>query len=309
LIRYDERGSGLSDWNANDYTLDAWLEDLDAVVSAAGLKRFPLLGLSRGAPTAIAYAARYPQQVSHLILCGGYVRGWQKRDISEEKKEELDMLYQLIRLGWGKSNPAFRQVFTSLFIPDGSPEQRNWFNDLQRISTSPENAVLLRQASGRIDVTEQAAKVSVPTLVLHARRDAVVPYAEGRLAATLIPDARFVSLDSNNHILLEDEPAWSHFLSEVSNFLGVPNTDTAPAQSKPAESGTGFPQLTLREREVLELIAQGYRNPEIAQKLVLSPKTVRNYITIIFAKIEATSRGEAIVKARDAGFGKKGSNN
>jgi DNA-binding NarL/FixJ family response regulator len=129
------------------------------------------------------------------------------------------------------------------------------------------------------------------------------------LVATLIPDARFVTLDSNNHILLEDEPAWSHFLSEVRSFLGVIEVEPAPAQPHPAESQSGFPQLTLREREVLELIAQGYRYPEITQKLVLSPKTIRNYITIIFAKIEVTSRGEAIVKALEAGFGKKGSNN
>lgn len=304
LIRYDERGCGLSDWNVEDISLDAWLEDLEAVIAAAGVDRFPLFGLSRGGPIAITYAVRHPERVSHLILCGSYVRGWKHRDLSEEKRAELEMLYDLIRLGWGQSNPAFRQVFTTLFMPDATTDQLHWFNDLQRVSTSPENAVKLRQVSGQLDVTDLARQIKVPTLILHAQRDAVVPFAEGRRLATLIPDARFVPLDSNNHILLEDEPAWEHFLAEVRDFLGVADQVPDSKAELPSSQAAGTEELTLREREVLDLLAQGYRNAEIAQELVLSPKTVRNYVSIIFSKLGVDSRGEAIVRAREAGFGK-----
>lgn len=311
LIRYDERGCGLSDWNVDAFSLEAWVDDLEAVVSNLGLDRFPLLGLSRGGPIAIAYAVRHPDKVSHLILCGSYARGWQSRELSPAQREELNMLYDLIRLGWGKSNPAFRQVFTSMFMPEATAEQMHWFNDLQRVSTSPGNAVKMRQASGRLDVIDLAQQLQVPSLILHARGDAVVPFAEGRLLATLLPGARFVPLDGVNHILLEDEPAWSHFLREVYDFLGLPDVELPEPEAEPDEMAQSEPPLpvgpaalTLREREVLDLMARGYRNNEIAQELVLSPKTVRNYISIIFGKLEVTSRGEAIVRAREAGFGR-----
>lgn len=304
LIRYDERGCGLSDWDVEEFSLDAWLEDLEAVISAAGVDRFALFGLSRGGPIAITYAVRHPERVSQLILCGSYVRGWKHRELSQEKRAELEMLYDLIRLGWGQSNPAFRQVFTTLFMPDATADQLHWFNDLQRVSTSPENAVKLRQTSGQLDVTDLATQLKVPTLILHAERDAVVPFAEGRRLATLVPGARFVPLDSNNHILLEDEPAWQHFLREVGDFLGVEYLVPDRTIERPAKPAAGLGELTLREREVLDLMAQGYRNAEIAQELVLSPKTVRNYISIIFSKLQVTTRGEAIVRAREAGFGK-----
>jgi pimeloyl-ACP methyl ester carboxylesterase/DNA-binding CsgD family transcriptional regulator len=307
LIRYDERGCGLSDWDVTAFSLDAWLADLEAVVAAAGLERFPLFGLSRGGPVAVAYAARHPQQVSALVLYGAYARGWQHREISAAKQKELEVLYDLIRVGWGQSNPAFRQVFTSLFMPDANAEQVRWFNDLQRISTSPENAVKMRAASGAVDVRELATQLKTPTLVLHARGDAMVPFNEGRLLATLIPGARFVSLESNNHILLEDEPAWSLFVREVRGFLGLEGEPAAQPYLRATEqsSAAAPAELTLRERDVLELLARGYRNEDIAQRLVLSPKTVRNYISNIFDKLAANTRGEAIVKARELGFGRE----
>ncbi len=308
LIRYDERGCGLSDWDATEFSLDAWVADLEAVVAAAGLERFPLIGISRGGAVAVAYAARHPQQVSRLVLYGAYARGWQQREISAAKREELQILYDLIRVGWGKSNSAFRQVFTGLFMPEANAEQIHWFNDLQRVSTSPENAARMRAASGEVDVRHLAGQLQAPTLVLHARGDAVVPFDEGRLLATLIPGARFVSLESNNHILLEDEPAWSQFVREVHSFLGVGGEEAMQHQSQAADrpAVTTPADLTLREREVLDLLARGYRNEEIAQRLVLSPKTVRNYISNIFDKLAASSRGEAIVKARELGFGREG---
>lgn len=312
LIRYDERGCGLSDWDVGDFSLEAWVDDLEAVISTVGLNRFPLLGISRGGPIAIAYTVRHPEKVSHLILYGSYARGWQNRDLTPAKREELKVMADLIRLGWGRSNPAFRQVFTSLFIPEATTEQMHWFNDLQKVSTSPENAVSMRQASGQVDIQELAPLIQVPTLIMHARGDAVVPFNEGRLLATLIPGARFVSLQSVNHILLEDEPEWPHFLSEVFGFLGLPDFETAVAQTRPDKTTSetyayaiGSSNLTLREREVLDLVARGHRNDEIAQKLVLSPKTVRNYISIIFGKLEVSSRGEAIVRAREMGFGRQ----
>jgi pimeloyl-ACP methyl ester carboxylesterase/DNA-binding CsgD family transcriptional regulator len=311
LIRYDERGCGLSDWDVKEFSLEAWVDDLEAVVEIEGLESFPLLGISRGGPIAITYAARHPEKVSHLILYGSYTRGWQYRELTPAQRQEMEVMYDLIRVGWGKSNPAFRQVFTSLFMPQANVEQVQWLNDLQRVSTSPENAVKMRQASGRINVIDLAPQIQVPTLILHAQNDAVVPFAEGRLLATLIPGARFVPLEGVNHILVEDEPAWPVFLRELYQFLGVSDgpaelpiegEKTAAASPQPAIGAAG---LTLREREVLDLIARGYRNSDIAQALVLSPKTVRNYISIIFSKLAVTSRGEAIVRARQAGFGRE----
>jgi DNA-binding CsgD family transcriptional regulator len=253
------------------------------------------LGISQGGAVSIAYAVRHPEKVSHLIIYGGYARGRLKRDPTPQQVEEADTLLKLTTVGWGKDNPAFRQVFTTLFIPEGTAEQVRWFNDLQRISTSPENAVEFRHTINSIDVRDLAAKVAVPTLVLHAREDAIIPFEEGRLLAALIPGAQFVPLEGKNHVLLEDQPAWPRFLAEVRRFLGVSTTsgpDTAP-----------FPELTERELEVLEATPQGCNNAEIAEHLVISPKTVRNHITNIFDKLQVTDRAQAIVRARDAGLG------
>lgn len=221
LIRYDERACGLSDWDVEDYSLDAWVRDLEAVVAALKLERFPLLGISQGGPIAIAYAVRNPGKVSHLILYGSYSRGRMLRDPTPEMLEEREVLLRLAQVGWGKEHPAFRQVFTSLFIPEGSPEQVHWFNDLQRITTSPENAVRIMKAFDSLDVQEMAKRIDIPTLVLHAKDDLRIPFAEGRLLASLIPGARFVPLEGRNHILLENEPSWPRFLNEIRNFLGT----------------------------------------------------------------------------------------
>jgi serine/threonine protein kinase/DNA-binding SARP family transcriptional activator/pimeloyl-ACP methyl ester carboxylesterase/predicted ATPase len=221
LIRYDERGCGLSDWDAADMSFDAWLRDLETVVDAAGLDRFPLLGISQGGAVALAYAVRHPERVSHLILYGSYARGKLQRNLSETQLLEVKTLLDLIKIGWGRENPAFRQVFSALFMPDGTPEQIRAFNELQRVSSSPENAARIVSGFNGINVTELARQVSVPTLVLHAREDGRIPFAEGRLLAALIPDARFVPLESKNHILLEHEPAWQQFLTEFYSFVKV----------------------------------------------------------------------------------------
>jgi pimeloyl-ACP methyl ester carboxylesterase/DNA-binding winged helix-turn-helix (wHTH) protein len=223
LIRYDERGCGLSDHDVRDVTFDAWVRDLEAVVEAEGLDRFPMLGISQGCAVAIDYAVRHPERVSRLVLYGGYLVGRNYRNITPPQEIEGALLRDMIRVGWGRDNPAFRQVWGTLFVPDGTPEQRQWFDDLTR--TLPmENALRIVSLTHTIDVREQAASLNVPTLVLHARGDASIPFEVGRQMAALIPGARLVSLESRNHVLLEHEPAWTRFVEEVSAFL-APDAD------------------------------------------------------------------------------------
>ena len=218
LIRYDERGNGLSDWSAANLSFDSFLEDLETVVDAAGLDRFPLFGISQGCAVSIAYAVRHPERVTRLILAGGYARGWRKRGSADEIARR-EALQTLTLQGWGQESPAYRQIFTSLYLPDATPEQANWWNELQRITTSPQNAYRLTETFSEIDVRDLLGKVKVPTLVLHSRGDAVVPFDCGRELASGIRGARFVPLDSRNHIVLEHEQAWPRFLAEISAFL------------------------------------------------------------------------------------------
>jgi pimeloyl-ACP methyl ester carboxylesterase/DNA-binding CsgD family transcriptional regulator len=294
LLRYDERGCGLSDWEVDDLSFDSWVRDLETVVDAAGVERFPLLGISQGASIAVAYAVRHPERVSHLILHGGYARGRLKRARSSTMREEAETMIKLAELGWGQQNPAFRQFFTTQFIPDGTPEQHHWFNELERISTSPKNAARFMREFNEIDVMGLLPKVSCPTIVFHSTRDVRVPFEEGRLMAGHIPDARFVPLESNNHLLLQTEPAWQRFTDELRSFLPT------AAPENPV-----FASLTPRERELIELIAQGRDNAQIAAHFDLREKTVRNHITSIFAKLEVENRAQAIVMARRAGYGRQ----
>ena len=219
LIRYDARGNGLSDRNVEDVSFESFVDDLEVVVDAAGLKRFALLGISQGCAVSIAYAVRHPERITHLILFGGYAVGWAKRARSAAEKEQAAAMLTLMRLGWGQENPAFRQLFTSQFIPGGTKAQADWFNELQRVSTSPEDAVRNLIANGDTDVSALLAQVSVPTLVMHSRDDARVPFDLGRRLAAGIPGARFVPLPSVNHLILEDEPAFPRFLQEIRTFI------------------------------------------------------------------------------------------
>jgi DNA-binding SARP family transcriptional activator/pimeloyl-ACP methyl ester carboxylesterase len=225
LVRYDERGCGLSDWAVDDWSLAAWVRDLEAVVDEAGLDRFPLLGISQGGAVAIEYAVRHPERVSHLVLYGSYAQGRRVRATCDEDRARMQLQVDLARLGWGTDDPAFRQVFTAQFMPGGSKELWDAFNDLQRLTASPENAARIMMTTDEIDITDLARQVRVPTLVLHARDDRRPPFEQGRLLATLIPGSRFVALDSSNHVLLEHEPAWQVFLTEVEAFLA---TEQAP---------------------------------------------------------------------------------
>ena len=218
LIRYDARGNGLSDRNV-EVSFEAFVSDLETVVEAAGLDRFILLGISFGCPVAVTYAVRHPERVSHLVLYGGYALGRAKRARTEAEKEEYAAELTLTRLGWGKENPAFRQLFTSHFIPGGTKEQWDWFNELQRITISPDMAVRFMEVGAESDVTALLPRVTMPTLVMHASDDARVPFDAGRRMAAAIPNARFVPLPGRNHLFLEGEPAFGQFQEHLRAFL------------------------------------------------------------------------------------------
>lgn len=218
LIRYDERGNGLSKWEVPDFSLDAFVDDLEAVIDASGVEQFDLLGISQGAPVAIAYSLRHPGRIRRMVLLGGFSRGWRLK-LKGDALARVQSLVSLSRTGWGSDTPAFRQMFTSLYIPGGTPEQLDWWNELQRVSTSPANAEKLQEAIGMFDVSDMLSSVEVPTLVAHARRDHVIPFSEGRELAKNIRGARFVELDSENHVLLEHEPAWMEFTHAFRSFL------------------------------------------------------------------------------------------
>jgi pimeloyl-ACP methyl ester carboxylesterase/DNA-binding winged helix-turn-helix (wHTH) protein len=220
LIRYDERGNGLSEWDVKDMSLELWVQDLETMVEAAGVRRFALLGISQGGAVAVSYAVRHPERVSHLVLMGAYSRGWNTRG-TQEQLEARHALETLVRLDWGKNNPDFKSMFTNLYIPyKSTPEQQRWFNDLQQISTTPENACRIMMVGDAINVRSLLPKVSVPTIVFHGDRDRVIPAEEGRILAAEIPGARYVPLSTGNHILLAEEPAWQVFLEELGAFLG-----------------------------------------------------------------------------------------
>jgi pimeloyl-ACP methyl ester carboxylesterase/DNA-binding CsgD family transcriptional regulator len=298
LVRYDERGCGWSDWVVPDLSFETWVSDLETVVDEMALDApFALLGISQGAAVAIAYAVRHPQRVSHLVLHGGYARGRLVRSQTPEQREEAEMMCRLAELGWGKQDPAFRQFFTTQFIPGGTPEQHAWFNEMERLSTSPENAARFMRVFNTIDVTALLPQVHCPTLVLHSRHDARVPFEEGRLIATGIPGATFVPIESGNHLLLEHEPGWRRWCDEVLAFL--PGSRQQHAQQ-------AFAGLSPRQREILELLAQGRDNAQIAATLDLSEKTVRNQVSAIFDKLGVDNRARAIVLSREAGLGRGG---
>jgi len=300
LYRYDQRGSGLSDRVDANLGFERQVADLEQIADAAGLERFSLLGISQGAAQAIEYAVRHPERVTHLVLHGGFARGWARR--SPESLRAGQAMTEIVRVGWGAGTAAFRRMFAELLMPQASDEQVEWICELQRRTTTPEIAARIMEVSGNIDVTERLALVRVPTLVLHPRRDAMVPFDEGRRMAAGIPGARFVELDGDNHVLVEGEPAAERFKTVVGEFLGWERE--APrrrAADMPLPSGE-LAMLTTREHEILDLVASGASNQEIAGRLFISEKTVRNHLTAIFDKIGVSSRAQAIVFARDRGL-------
>lgn len=289
-IRHDERGCGMTDWEVGDLSFPRWVEDLERVIDAADISRpFALLGISQGAATAAAYAARHPHRVSHLILYGGYAVGTYKRG-DAEASSAYQAVTELIRVGWDKENPIFRQLFTSRFIPGGSGEQIEWFNELCSKSTTGNIGATLMSVRGEVDAREFLPRVRAPTLVLHASHDHVVPIAEGRRLAMEIPGASFVLLDSCNHVLLEHEPAWQQFKQAVLDFTGQADTPVADESDR-------LQSLTRREREMLALLCEGFSNAQIGGQLGIAEKTVRNHVSHLYRKLGVHSRAAAIVLA------------
>ena len=291
LLRYDTRGTGLSDRDPPSMSFEDQLSDLEAVVDAAGLERFALLGMSWGGAIAIRYATRHPEQVSRLLLFDGFARGPLARGTASVPRAAFEAMCTLVEAGWGQDNPAFRQMFTTQFWPRATLEHWQAFNELQRRSCASDLAARLIRLTATIDVTADLPQVRCPTLVLHCRGDQRAPFDEGRLVAAGIPDARFEPLPSDNHLPLQGEPAYDTALALIDGFLG-----------RPAGAGT-FDTLSLREREIVELLARGLDNAQIAAHLNLAEKTVRNRVSALFAKLGVENRGQAIVRARNAGFG------
>ncbi len=281
LIRYDERGFGLSDWTVTDFSLDARLADLDAIVESLGIERFALLGMSGGAPVAMAYALAHPDRVTRMVLYGTPSgRPWPSTD---EGRAEDEAFRGMIKVGWARPDARFRRVFTSIFIPDATEEQMRWFDALQRMSTSTENALLSRSGRQAVDIHDQLPRIRVPTLVLQARGDDATGFEQGREVASRIPGARLVPLDSRNHILLADEPAWGVFIKEVRAFL---EPDRANGRGDRPPIGS----LSARELDVLCLAASGRSNEEIAGELTLSPRTVERHLSNVYSKLGLTGR-------------------
>jgi pimeloyl-ACP methyl ester carboxylesterase/DNA-binding CsgD family transcriptional regulator len=297
LIRYDWRGCGLSDREQIGFSFEKCVEDFDAVIAAAGLERFVLFGMGgAGSAIAMAHAVRRPEQVSHLILYGANTHGPLGDRPTPEQEEEAHARLKVMELGWRNENPGYGQFFSSMHIPDATAEQTRSYNDLLRLTTSPANAIGLLQAYLRTDVRELVPKVCCPTLVLHPRNDPIIPFDQGRTVAALIPGAQFVPLESRNRILLDTGPAWQQLVDALDDFL--------PSSSASSPAGS-LDDLTARERDILEVVAQGLDNSGISARLKISEKTVRNHISIIFSKLGVNSRAQAIVLAREAGFGRR----
>ena len=282
VIRYDERGFGMSDWSVADFSLQARLGDLEAIVAASELERFALLGVSGGSAVALAYAIAHPERVSRLILngtvCGEPVT-WAPDAWAEEETYR-----SMIRVGWAREDPVFRRVFTTRFIPDATETQMRWFDDLQRVSTSPANAVASRIARQQVDIEAELSRITAPTIVLQAIGDRATTFDNAVTVSSLIPDARLVPLESRNHILLADEPAWRVFIEEVGAFL-EPERGAGGSAGRPMAE-----PLSKREVEILRLAADGRTNDEIGRALTLSVRTVERHLSNIYAKLGLTGR-------------------
>jgi DNA-binding CsgD family transcriptional regulator len=292
LVRLDTRGYGLSDRDVADHSPDAVADDVQAVVDAAGLERFALLAWLGGTPFAVTLAARMPHRVSRLVLHAAYLRGWLRRGLGPQEREVVDALVKQVESGWDMADPIVRHAITSSFIPDSTAEQQAWLNDAMRTSVLGADAARRLRTRLASDVTSLAPAIACPAIVLNARHDTNPPFEEGRLAASFIPDAQFVALSSRNHILLAHEPAWRRWRDEVEAFLARPHASQSPVAT-----------LTPRERDLLALVAEGLDNAQIAARLGISGKTVRNHVTSIYAKLGVETRAQAIVLVHRANAG------
>jgi pimeloyl-ACP methyl ester carboxylesterase/DNA-binding CsgD family transcriptional regulator len=295
LVRYDARGFGLSDRDVADLSLERQVEDLGAVAAAVGAPRYSLVGMAGGSVMALRHTAAHPGRVHRLVIYGGFLVGRTVRCRTEEDRAEAEALIKLVEIGWGKDDPSFRQLYTSQYVPHGTAEQFRSLNELLRRSATAHTAAQFVRVLHASDQSAVAPAVRCPALVLHARGDQRVPFAQGRLLAAALPNARFVPLDSPNHTLLRGEPALEQLAHELEAFLpgGAPALATLSLAAP----------LTPRESEVLEQLAQGLDNAQIGARLGMSEKTVRNHVSALFAKLDVPTRAAAIVRARDAGFG------
>jgi pimeloyl-ACP methyl ester carboxylesterase/DNA-binding CsgD family transcriptional regulator len=294
-VRYDERGFGLSDWDVTDFSFEARLNDLEAVVDAAGVERFALLGMSQGGPVAVAYAHRHPERVTRLALLGSYVA--MVDDGSEESRQLEETFTKMIEVGWARPEGRFRRVFTDALMPGATPEQMTWVDELMRRSTTAENAVAFRQARMDVDVSGLLPLLDVPTLVMHSRGDQMNPLEGGRRLAAEIPGAQLVTLETDNHVLLDGEPATEVFFAALADFLAPDAAaPTGVPVQLPRQSGvldpTAITQLTGREREVLDLVAAGRENREIAEALTLSVRTVERHLQTVYRKLGLTGSAQ-----------------
>jgi pimeloyl-ACP methyl ester carboxylesterase/DNA-binding CsgD family transcriptional regulator len=290
LVRYDERGFGMSDWTVEDFSLDARVGDLEGVIAALDLDRVALLGMSGGSEVAMAYAARQPEKVTRLILYG--TGSGAPAEMDPEERAVEDTFRSMIRVGWAREDPLFRRVFTRMFIPNATEQQMQWFDALQRMSTSPENAVASRISRQAVDITDEIPRITAPTLVLQALGDRATPFSNAPGVAGRIPMARLVPLDSRNHILLADEPAWSVWLHEVGTFL---EADRAELK----HSRVMIEHLSQREIEVLRSAAEGMTNQEIAESLGLSVRTVERHLSNAYGKLGVAGKAARAAAVAD----------
>jgi len=296
LVRYDPRGCGLSQTDVGAFTFDDWVADLEAVVDRLELESFPLFGMSQGGAVAAEYAIRHPERVTHLTLYAPLVTGWRGR--TNAVSQQWQSMEQLVLAGWGEQNMAFPSMFAHLFLPQSPPETRQWYAELQRKMATKEVASRFMSVLAELSMFKRLKQVRVPTLVIQIARDQVVDPRSAVGIAGEIPGSQFVSIDSRNHILLEDEPGWQEFKNVFTRH--VPGA-TAPARRDPA-ARERIEQLSTREQKILGEIAKGLNNREIAGGLFISEKTVRNHITSIFDKLGVSSRAQAIVMAKEAGL-------
>lgn len=291
-VTYDARGCGLSQRRVDEISLDTWVRDLEAVVDALGLECFPLLGISQGAAIAVAYAARHPERVSRLILLNGFASSYFAAGTLDQKVlDEAETLLKIVELGWGSASPAFRQVFVAKFLPDGTAEQWRAFDELQKATVAPEMAVRYLRAMFSIDVKREAARITCPTLALHVKGDQMIHFGQGRRLAAAIPGARFVPLEGNNHVPFESEPAWAAFVNEMHAFLGT-DVRSAPARNP----------LTARQREILQRVAAGLTDKQIARALDLSPRTVEMHVAGAMKALDGKTRAAAVSTASKWGL-------
>lgn len=297
-VRYDSRGCGFSDRSIDRMSLDAWVEDLEAVIDAMQLERVPLLGISQGAAVAITYAVRHPERVSQLILYGGFARGLLVRDPSPQARERSEGLLRAAEIGWGADDPSFRQVFVHRMFRDATTEQQRAFDEVQRHTISGVNAARFLKNCFEIDIQDMARQVRCPVLVAHTKDDPLMPFSQGLELASLIPNSRFVPLEGSNHIPFETDSAWPVFLAELRAFLPAVSS-IKPLPAEPAAAGA---VLTPRQRQILLAVAQGQTAKQIARTLDLSPRTVEMHVAKVLATLHCSSRAEAVHKANEAGL-------